>query len=80
MQFAVYISDRPMTLKQSQSHQIQNDNVDPEEGYNHAKFERSSFNNVQERDLSLYSNDGMCQLSPLNMCAHPKKVIHFLST
>ena len=47
MQFAVYISDKPVTLKR-QGHQTYNDNVDPKQGYNHAKFERSCFTGVQE--------------------------------
>ena len=37
--FAVNISDKPVTLKQSQGHQTYNDNVDPKQGFNHAKFE-----------------------------------------
>ena len=48
-QFAVYISDIPVTLKHSQDHQTYNDNVVPKPGYNHAKFERSYFNGVQEK-------------------------------
>ena len=48
MQFAVYISDKPVTLKR-QGHQTYNDNVDPKQGYNHAKFERSCFNGVREK-------------------------------
>ena len=48
-QFAVYISDAPVTLKQTQGHQTCNDNVDPKQGYNHVKFERSCFNGVQEK-------------------------------
>ena len=40
MYIAVYISDTPVTLKQSQGHQTLNDNVEPKEGYNHAKFEK----------------------------------------
>ena len=43
MQIAIYISETPLTLKQSHGHQTYNDNVDPEKGYNHAKFERSCF-------------------------------------
>ena len=49
MQFAVYISDIPMTLKQSQGHQTYNDNVDPKQGYNHARFEISCFNGFKEQ-------------------------------
>ena len=39
----------PVTLKQSQGHQTYHDNVDPEQGYNHAKFERSCLNGFQEK-------------------------------
>ena len=39
-QFAVYISDTPVILKQSQGHQTYNEDADPEQGYNHAEFER----------------------------------------
>ena len=46
MQFAVYISDIPVTLKQGQGHQTHDDNVDSKQIYNHAKFERSCFNGV----------------------------------
>ena len=45
-QFEVYISDTPVTLKQSQGHQPQNKNVNPEQGRNHAKFEISHINNI----------------------------------
>ena len=38
-----------MTLKQSQGHQLYNENVDPEQGYNHAKFEWSRYNSVREK-------------------------------
>ena len=48
MQFAVYISDKPVTLKR-QGHQTYNDNVDPKKGYNQAKFERSCFNGVRKK-------------------------------
>ena len=33
MQFAVSISDTPVTVKQNQGHQTYNDNVDPKQGY-----------------------------------------------
>ena len=49
MKFAVIISDTPVTLKQSQGHQTYNENVDPEQAYNHAKFERSRCNSVPEK-------------------------------
>ena len=48
-QFAVYISDKSVTLKQSQDHQTYNHNVQPKQFNNHAKFERSWFNGVWEK-------------------------------
>ena len=39
-QFAVYGSDTPVILKQSQDHQTWYKSVDPKQGYNQAKFER----------------------------------------
>ena len=49
MQFAVYISDTPVTLKQSQGHQTYNENGDPKQTYDQVKFQRSCFNCVQEK-------------------------------
>ena len=49
MLFELYISDIHVTLKQSQGHQSYNDNVDPKQGYHHAKFERSCFNGFCEK-------------------------------
>ena len=43
---SLQFSDIPVTLKQSQGHQPQNNKV---VGYNHEKFERSCFNSVRER-------------------------------
>ena len=48
-QSAVYISNTPVTLKQSQGHETYSDNVDPKQGYDHAKFERSCFHDVWEK-------------------------------
>ena len=45
----VNIFDTTVTLKQDQGHQTLKDNVDPKQCYNHAKFERSCFNGVQEK-------------------------------
>ena len=36
-------------FKQSQGHETWNDNVDPKQGYNQAKFERSRDNGVREK-------------------------------
>ena len=65
-----------MTLKQSQGHQTYDKNVDPEHGYNHAKFERSRFNSAREKGNIkgvFFSNRETCQLSPLNMCENQKQ-------
>ena len=48
-QFTVYISDISVTLTRGQGHQIYNDSVDPKQGYNHEKFERSCLNGVREK-------------------------------
>ena len=48
-QFAVYISDTPVTLKQSQDHYIYNENVGPKRGHNHLTFERSCFHGLREK-------------------------------
>ena len=45
-QLAVYDSDTSVTLKYSQGHQTWYELLDPKQGYNHAKFERSSYNSV----------------------------------
>ena len=47
--FALYISDKRVTLKQSQCYQTYSDNVNPKQGYNHAKFERCCFDGIQEK-------------------------------
>ena len=49
MQFAVYISDTPVTLKQSQDHQSYNANEDAKRGYNHATLEKFCFNSVCQK-------------------------------
>ena len=38
-----------MTLKQSQGHQTYNDNVDPKQGKNHAKFERPPLKSICQK-------------------------------
>ena len=49
MQFAVYIFDTPVTLKQGQGHETYNDNVDPKQGYSHTKLVTSCFDGVWEK-------------------------------
>ena len=69
-----------MTLRKSQGYQIYIENVDPEQGYNHAKFDRSYFNGVKEKANSMGgggggrggSNKEIRQMFPLNMCKHQK--------
>ena len=45
-QFAAFISNTLVTLKQRQGHQTSNENVDSKQGYDNVKFERSPFNGV----------------------------------
>ena len=72
--FAVYISDTHVTLKQSQGHQTYNENVDPEQGYNHTKCLRSCFKSVREKStVKVFSNKEICQLSPMIMCQNQKQ-------
>ena len=62
-----------MTLNKSQGQRTYDENVDPEQGYNRAKFERSRFNSVREKGNDRKSSkDEICQLSPLNMCENLK--------
>ena len=48
-QFALHISETPVTLKQCQGHQIYKGNMGLNHGYNHAKFERSCFHGVWDK-------------------------------
>ena len=48
------LSDKSLTLKQSQGHRTLNKNVECEKGYNHAMFEKSYFNSVQEKDKVVF--------------------------
>ena len=73
MQFAVYILDTPVTLKQSQGHQIYNGNVDPEQDYNHAKFEKPGLNSVQLFFFFFQTKTYVSYLTPT--CARRKKKI-----
>ena len=88
MQCTVYISNTPVTLKQSQGHQTYTDNVGPKEGYNHARFERSGLNGIWETptkeiivsylcpNVQVLSNEKTCQLSLLNIREKEKKVVY----
>ena len=64
-----------MNLKQGQCHQIKSDNVDPEQGYNHAQFERSHFNGDREKAdvIFLHFLCGNIILSPFNARESLKK-------
>ena len=61
-----------MTFEQSQGHQTSNENVDPEQSYNQAKFAISGFNSVQEKGsikgfLFVFFKQGNMLLSSLNV-------------
>ena len=43
------MSDTSVTLKQNQGNQTYNEHVDPQQGFNYAKFKKSRFNNVREK-------------------------------
>ena len=45
----VYIFDTLVILKHRQGHQTYNENVDLEQSYNHAKYERFLLNSVREK-------------------------------
>ena len=45
----VYISDAPVTMKQSQGNQTKNDKADPKQCYIHANSERSCLNDVRKK-------------------------------
>ena len=56
-----------MTLKQNQGHQTYSDIVDPEQGYNYAKFESPRFNSVREKGniegcFSFFSSKEICTI------------------
>ena len=55
MQFAINISEKPVTWKQGQGHQTWYGLVDPKQGNNNAKFEKPHVNSVCER-----ANDKVC--------------------
>ena len=58
----VYISETPVTLQQSQGHEAYNDNVYPNQGYNHAKFKNFYTNGVREKAIIkvFFSNEEVC--------------------
>ena len=63
-----------MTLKYGQGHQIQNDSVDPKQGYNQAKLEQSHFNGVWEKaDVKNFWNEEICKFSSLITCESQRK-------
>ena len=61
-----------MTLKQSQDHQIYNDNTDSKQGYNHAQIERSCFNDVWEKANIKLFNQGNMSIISLEKCKNQK--------
>ena len=48
-QFAVYDSNKSVTLKQGQGHQTWYELVDPKQGYDNGKFEKLCLNSVCEK-------------------------------
>ena len=77
MQFVVYIFDTPVTLKQGQGHETYNDNVDPKQGYNHGKSERSFFNGIQEKaNIKDFSKQGKMSIISLKQVRKSIIVVH----
>ena len=68
-QCAVYDSDTPVTLKQSQGHQTWFELVDPEQGYDNAKFKKKPHLtvSVKKPTIKVLSNQETCKLPSLNM-------------
>ena len=60
------VSGTRVTSKQSQSHRNSNNNIDPRQSYNRAKFVRSCFKCVREF-FFFYKYMETCQLSPFRM-------------
>ena len=57
-----------MNVQQIQGHKIYHENVNPKQGYTHAKFERSHSNSVIKKgNIIFFSNEKIC-LSPFNTC------------
>ena len=57
-----------MTFKQSQGHPTYYENVDPAQGYNHAKFKRSRFDSVHEKGIKAFlrlGNVSILSLEPM---------------
>ena len=57
----------PVTFEQSHGHQTYNEKVDPKQGYNHAKCERSYYNNIRATGYSKSFFKRGNMLSPLKM-------------
>ena len=66
-----------MTVKQSQGHQNYNENVDPKQGniliIMKSLKDLALMVSKKKLMLKFFSNEEICQLSPLNMCEREKK-------
>ena len=66
-----------MTLNQSQGHQTSNENVDPEQGYNHAKFEKPRVNSVCEKaNDKVFVKSGNTSIISLEYVRRSKIVVY----
>ena len=72
----MFLTLTPVTLNQSQGHQTYHDDLDPKQGYNHEKFERSCLDGAREKKKGqvkvFFPNEDICQLSPFNICEKQK--------
>ena len=70
-----------MTLKQSQGHQNYTKNMDPDQVIITQSLKVFAFNSVWEKgNVKVFSNDEICQLSPLIMHKKKKEVVYSCST
>ena len=71
-QLAVYIFDTPMNLKQHQGHQTDKDNVDPKQGYNHAKFKDLALMVSEKKPTLIFFSNKEIQWLPSWTCVKIK--------
>ena len=70
-----------VTLKQGQSHQTWHELVDPKQGYNNAKFEKSCANSVHEKAIDkVFVKSGNASIISLEYMCESKKNIDIFMT
>ena len=70
-----------MTLNDSQDHHTWYDLLDPEQGYNHAKFEQPPLNSVcQKANIKVFIKSENTSIISLGYVQRCKIVVYLLST